>query len=278
MAPSTKKKKAAIKRRKKRASTANIQPSSPTNSQHQEEEGEDDLKTHDEKETTNGDINVETSRNRSHYIHDQLAEKDTTFIGGDNKPKFEESINSVIRKNSTKKPKEEMAGDKEIKTDGDSESGKVHIEFPKESGKGSSSSSSSDSSSDEESDVVKKIRSSKKKVLEEFKDGMAGITNAFAGILPSEDSVEKIVSSVEEKIEGSSSIAMPSFNETEKTLPASVPPSDDTSYGGGENSKVPDTPESQEKQELLPIVPTMVQPASWKSCCGLFDVLTGSNR
>ncbi|KAI3997062.1 hypothetical protein MKX01_027985 [Papaver californicum] len=260
MAPSTKKKKAAIKRRKKRASTANIQPSSPTNSQHQEEEeGDDDLKTHDEKETTNGDLNIETSRNQSHYFHDQLAEKDT-FIEGDNKPKFEESINSVIGKNSNKKSNEEMAGDKEIKTDGDSESRKVHIEFLKESGKGSSSSSSSDSSSDEESDVVKKIRSSKKKVLEEFKDGMAGITNAFAGILPSEDSVEKIVSSVEEKIEGSSSITMPTSNETEdKTLPASVAPSVDTSYGGGENSKAPETPESPEKQELLPLVPTMVQ-------------------
>ncbi|KAI3920314.1 hypothetical protein MKW92_010732 [Papaver armeniacum] len=260
MAPSSKKKKAAIKRRKKRALAANIQPSSPTNSQQHEDEeeegGDDDLKTHDEKQTTNGHINIETSRNQSHY-NDQLAEKD---------------------KEKEMSKEEEMAGDKEI---GDSESGKVHIEFPKESGKGgSSSSSSSDSSSDDESDVVKKIRSSKKKVLEEFKGGMAGITNAFSGILPSEDSVEKIVSSVEEKIEGASSIAMPSSETAEdKTLPASVAPSVDTSYGGGgDNSKVPETPESPEKEELLPIVPTIVQPASWKSCCGLFDVLTGSNR
>lgn len=263
MAPSTKKKKAAIKRRKKRALAANIQPSSPTNSQQQEEdeEGDDDLKTHDEKQTTNGHINIETSRNQCHYIE---TEKD-------NKPNFEGSFDSVkISK------EEEMAGDKEI---GDSESGKVHIEFPKESGKGgSSSSSSSDSSSDDESDVVKKIRSSKKKVLEEFKDGMAGITNAFSGILPSEDSVEKIVSSVEEKIEGASSISVPSNETEDKTLPASVAPSVDTSYGGGDSSKVPETPDSPEKEELLPIVPTIVQPASWKSCCGLFDVLTGSNR
>ncbi|KAI3935494.1 hypothetical protein MKW98_027634 [Papaver atlanticum] len=244
MAPSTKKKKAAIKRRKKRALAANIQPSSPTNSQQQEEdeEGDDDLKTHDEKQTTNGHINIETSRNQSHY-NDQLAETEK-----DNKPKFEGSFDSV------KTSKEEMAGDKEI---GDSESGKVHIEFPKESGKGdSSSSSSSDSSSDDESDVVKKIRSSKKKVLEEFKDGMAGITNAFSGILPSEDAVEKIVSSVEEKIEGASSIAMPSNETEDKTLPASVAPSVDTSYDDGDSSKVPETPESPEKEELLPIALT----------------------
>ncbi|MCL7044324.1 hypothetical protein MKW94_026116 [Papaver nudicaule] len=158
----------------------------------------------------------------------------------------------------------------------DSESGKVHIEFPKKSDKGGSSSSSSSSdSSDDESNVVKKIEgkieSSKKKVLEEFKDGMSGISNAFSGILPhkdkvekvassSEDSTEKIVSSVEEKIEGSGSL-----------LPASVPPSVDT-------SKAPETPDSPEKKELLPIVPVTVQPASWKNCCGLFEVLTGSNR
>ncbi|KAG4990940.1 hypothetical protein AAZX31_09G081300 [Glycine max] len=45
-----------------------------------------------------------------------------------------------------------------------------------------------------------------------------------------------------------------------------------------EHVKDSDTPECSDNQPLVASVPPVVQKTSWLSCCGLFDVLSGSNR
>ncbi|XP_061362590.1 uncharacterized protein LOC133306302 [Gastrolobium bilobum] len=47
---------------------------------------------------------------------------------------------------------------------------------------------------------------------------------------------------------------------------------------GGENIKDSDTPECSENQHHAASAPHIVQKTSWLSCCGLFEVLSGSNR
>ncbi|KAL9314487.1 hypothetical protein ACSQ67_019939 [Phaseolus vulgaris] len=47
---------------------------------------------------------------------------------------------------------------------------------------------------------------------------------------------------------------------------------------GAEHVKDSDAPESSENQPLVSSVPPVMQKTSWLSCCGLFDVLSGSNR
>lgn len=47
---------------------------------------------------------------------------------------------------------------------------------------------------------------------------------------------------------------------------------------GTERIKDSEFPECSENQPLVASVPRTVEKASWKSCCGLFEVLTGSNR
>ncbi|KAG4958637.1 hypothetical protein JHK87_035270 [Glycine soja] len=46
----------------------------------------------------------------------------------------------------------------------------------------------------------------------------------------------------------------------------------------GEHVKDSDTPECSDNQPLVASVPPVVRKTSWLSCCGLFDVLSGSNR
>ncbi|BAT79923.1 hypothetical protein LR48_Vigan1529s000200 [Vigna angularis] len=45
-----------------------------------------------------------------------------------------------------------------------------------------------------------------------------------------------------------------------------------------EHVKDSDAPESSENQPLVSSVPPVMQKTSWLSCCGLFDVVSGSNR
>ncbi|KRH18321.1 LOW QUALITY PROTEIN: hypothetical protein GLYMA_13G051300v4 [Glycine max] len=47
---------------------------------------------------------------------------------------------------------------------------------------------------------------------------------------------------------------------------------------GAEHVKDSDTPECSDNQPLVASVPPVVRKTSWFSCCGLFDVLSGSNR
>ncbi|OVA07514.1 hypothetical protein BVC80_33g22 [Macleaya cordata] len=291
--PSSSKKKKASKRKKKKASNTH---SPPTNSQ---PEG-DDLNTHDEKERISGVITSITSQDEN---QDQLMEEEkmdsSSSVGlstSNNKPMLEESENGGENNPSQKieevvEVMEEIVS--ELKTEGDSGNGSVCIEYvesAKESGNGDSSSSSSDSSSDEESQLVDKNRSSVIEESGEFNEGVEDC-NSVAGIVPPLDSIEKIVSSVEEletqvvvvtkaeTIEDSSSIGLPSNEIDDKTLPSSDPLSVSTSNGGDhqKESKISESLQKQEQEELA-IVPPTVQPTSWKSCCGLFDLLTGSNR
>ncbi|KAF5201154.1 hypothetical protein FRX31_009259 [Thalictrum thalictroides] len=75
----------------------------------------------------------------------------------------------------------------------------------------------------------------------------------------------------------SSVIDSPSKDRAEKMLPLSNGASVETS-NGSEHPTEAHTPENSNSQkELAPVLP-IARPTSWKSCCGLFDVLVGSNR
>lgn len=50
------------------------------------------------------------------------------------------------------------------------------------------------------------------------------------------------------------------------------------STNGAEHAKDSETPECSENQPLVASAPHMVQKTSWLSCCGLFEVLSGSSR
>ncbi|KAE9610392.1 hypothetical protein Lal_00006301 [Lupinus albus] len=50
------------------------------------------------------------------------------------------------------------------------------------------------------------------------------------------------------------------------------------SSNGAEHIKDSETPESSEDQPLVASAPHMVQKTSWLSCCGLFEVVSGSDR
>lgn len=67
-------------------------------------------------------------------------------------------------------------------------------------------------------------------------------------------------------------------NENEgKILPTSVTPTAETS-NGGESTRDSKIADSSENQPLIASAPQVEQRTSWMSCCGLFDVLTGSSR
>ncbi|KAE9601217.1 hypothetical protein Lal_00023947 [Lupinus albus] len=50
------------------------------------------------------------------------------------------------------------------------------------------------------------------------------------------------------------------------------------SFNGEEHNKESETPESSENQPLVASAPHMVQKTSWLSCCGLYEVVSGSDR
>ncbi|XP_019463825.1 PREDICTED: uncharacterized protein LOC109362469 [Lupinus angustifolius] len=50
------------------------------------------------------------------------------------------------------------------------------------------------------------------------------------------------------------------------------------SSNGAEHIKASETPESSEYQPLVASAPHIVQQTSWLSCCGLFEVVSGSDR
>ncbi|CAK9163652.1 unnamed protein product, partial [Ilex paraguariensis] len=54
-------------------------------------------------------------------------------------------------------------------------------------------------------------------------------------------------------------------------------PGADTS-NGAEHLKDPEVPECSDIQPLGDSALRPVQTTSWKSCCGLFELLTGSNK
>ncbi|XP_024047124.1 uncharacterized protein LOC18053180 isoform X2 [Citrus clementina] len=67
-------------------------------------------------------------------------------------------------------------------------------------------------------------------------------------------------------------------NENEgKILPTSVTPTDETS-NVGESTRDSKIPDCSENQPFIASAPRAEQRTSWMSCCGLFDVLTGSSR
>ncbi|KAF9621372.1 hypothetical protein IFM89_020031 [Coptis chinensis] len=64
----------------------------------------------------------------------------------------------------------------------------------------------------------------------------------------------------------------------EKMLPQLNDRSVETSNGNGDRKESHVTLSSDNQQKEVATVPPTVRPTSWKSCCGLFDVLAGSDR
>ncbi|XP_019055262.1 PREDICTED: uncharacterized protein LOC104608951 isoform X2 [Nelumbo nucifera] len=314
MPSGAKKRKAA----KKKEQVANIQ--SPTNSQ-----GNDDLKTHDEKESDSGYASSPTSEDHHHALEEEEEEENKDYsalgsVAADTKA-MEESINGSTGEGENKhkvEAVEVLEVVRELKPDENSEGTDVvieHVEYAKDSRDGGSSgdAGSSSTSSDDESQkprVVEKNSSvTESEILVEEK-GEGGET------LPPVESVEPVVALSEgvSQILEAASESVDNTETTEVVVPKEkeeqpLPSSDETSGVSGvidlaskenegnvlpsidappvETSKAvvsdehhvqPQIPESSETQQVERSAPPAVQPTSWKSCCGLFDVLTGSNR
>ncbi|XP_057949006.1 uncharacterized protein LOC131144394 [Malania oleifera] len=76
----------------------------------------------------------------------------------------------------------------------------------------------------------------------------------------------------------SSGVVSASADNEDKLLPPSDVPSVGVGDGAEPTQGSEETPECSENQPLVASAPRSEQTTFWKSCCGLFDVLTGSNR
>ncbi|XP_057955087.1 uncharacterized protein LOC131149051 [Malania oleifera] len=76
----------------------------------------------------------------------------------------------------------------------------------------------------------------------------------------------------------SSDLVAPAPTETvDNSLQQADIPGVQNSNDGGEQSSESQIPESTEYQPIITVTPSTIQPSSWRSCCGLFDVLRRSN-
>ncbi|KAJ4976987.1 hypothetical protein NE237_002093 [Protea cynaroides] len=82
------------------------------------------------------------------------------------------------------------------------------------------------------------------------------------------------------KIAGASDVieSVAKENENKMLQPSDTPIVETNGTGGSELPKDSEIPESSENQPLLGKGFPAVERSSWKSCCGIFDVLKGSNR
>ncbi|XP_042516844.1 uncharacterized protein LOC122091080 [Macadamia integrifolia] len=67
-------------------------------------------------------------------------------------------------------------------------------------------------------------------------------------------------------------------SEDKMLQPSDAPIVETSGTGSAELPKDPAIPEISENQPLLGTIPPPIERTSWKSCCGIFDVLKGSNR
>ncbi|KAA8519571.1 hypothetical protein F0562_013805 [Nyssa sinensis] len=94
----------------------------------------------------------------------------------------------------------------------------------------------------------------------------------------SQNKEDKVVSRSDENTAPSSdALGFAAQENEDKLLLSFNAPRVDTSISA-EHIKDSEIPESSDSQPLVASAPQAVQTSSWKSCCGLFEVLTGSNR
>ncbi|PIA30050.1 hypothetical protein AQUCO_05700035v1 [Aquilegia coerulea] len=96
-------------------------------------------------------------------------------------------------------------------------------------------------------------------------------------VYQSERAIEAVDDNLVVPIAESSVTDSQSKDGAEKMLPLSNGASVETSNGGGHPIEAHTREDSNSQKNVAPVLP-IVRPTSWKSCCGLFDVLVGSNR
>ncbi|CAK7350303.1 unnamed protein product [Dovyalis caffra] len=122
------------------------------------------------------------------------------------------------------------------------------------------------------------------KVLEVVESGfeedkLLPVSNEFAEVSPAivepKKNEDKLFPILDENVGASSNVISSSVHgNAGKTLASA----DSKTGNGGEKSQGTDAPESTENQPLPASAPRVAERTWWMSCCGLFDVFTGSNR
>ncbi|KAL5774108.1 hypothetical protein ACOSP7_011665 [Xanthoceras sorbifolium] len=297
--PSGAKKRKAAKKKKEQASSTN---STTTNNNNNNRLGNGDPKSQDERESDGGDSGSPASQDHHNQQHPFDKGNEESEMGD---PKSMEEVSRDI-KGTAKVGSEDngaVKNQRELESKDDLGGQNIsieHVEFQKESHDGSSSSSSS---SDNESQAVEKVSIGKtddpvaetapavdsvkplvnvaKEVINVAESN--SYKNSMAPTLIESRSKEneelkrnedKVIPLYGESVEVSWTVVEPVTNENEGTsLPLAAP---DSSNGAElRNSK---STQSSENQPLLAPAPRVEQRTSWLSCCGLFDVITGSGR
>lgn len=258
--PSGAKRRKAAKKKKE-----NITNPISEESQHEQGNG-DSSKSHDEKDSDSGSVSSPTA----HQHHHNPLSKDEFY-------EEEKSGQPLVELGE----KSDLGGDGvvEVTKEVDFESRVVDIEPWKESNveivkEGETSFGDSIGGVDL---VEKKIEidPTKMEELSEPKDAVKVEPDVGS---QSGEATQVVEVNVVEKI-GDSSITDVLVEEREqKILLQSNGTSIEINNGSGDPivSQIPPNSDNQTK-DVAP-VPPVVQPASWKSCCGLFDVFTSSNR
>jgi hypothetical protein len=257
MPSGAKKRKAA---RKKRVNQASISTSSALSS------GEQDLKTVDEKDSDVGSVSSIASQDNNPQHHDEEVEKREDTSG----------VRSNVSENL-----HGGNGENKLKSEEDFESKNVIvIEWEKElhddDSSSQSRSSGSTSSDDEQSRVLdKKIVS----VETDLVNPVNTVTEVDNSLVKKEEEV--VVTTSNKNPDSSSLDAKVSKSETRVDEDRSLLSIDDSKVGTSndeEHVKISETDDCSIEQPLLASAPQPVQTTSWKGCCGLFELFSGSNR
>eukprot|EP00262_Sarcandra_glabra_P018515 TRINITY_DN6671_c4_g1_i1.p1 TRINITY_DN6671_c4_g1~~TRINITY_DN6671_c4_g1_i1.p1 ORF type:complete len:299 (-),score=69.57 TRINITY_DN6671_c4_g1_i1:524-1420(-) len=297
--PSGSKKRKAAKKKKEQGTNLD----SPTNSQGNVGEKVDDQMSHDGKESDNSDADSPTSQECSTQFYLVEEKRDSSQLGVE-KP-MEGSGNGDSEGRGvgfSTKTEEVVVVDRELEGEGDGvlssateDSKIVNIDIDQvQSEKGSQDDSSDENESSE--DESRLIGDTAEKELEKSSSGppiepveqsasfskevTLGIeeSNSSPLIKPvgqSSSFSEEVTQVIDDPVENyvSSLVVDLPFNEKEESVKPSLETQTEKSIDDGECSKVSHNPENEPQIALA-----LERPSSWKSCCGLFDVLTGSHR
>ncbi|KAJ6979371.1 hypothetical protein NC653_027506 [Populus alba x Populus x berolinensis] len=130
----------------------------------------------------------------------------------------------------------------------------------------------------ENSEVLEVVESG----FEENEDRLLPLSNEVVEVSPAivvpKKNEDKVILISDENVGASSNVAGSSvYGNLGKTLASSDSHSTETGNGADKN-KDTDAHESTENQLHLASAPQVAERTSWMSCCGLFDVFTGTNR
>jgi len=314
--PSGAKKRKAAKKKKEKETEINTNHPSTTNPQGNDEVKSQDEKGSDGGSPTHGEHDLafneeeeERDPSAAQPSHAAAASKDFEEVPGD--------ANRIDETEGGKEGIVVIEWDMKSEGSESKDVSVGHVESAKESDNGNANgNSSSSSSSSSSSDEIGTLKNSKDeshnsvnetvafdelvKSMDSLHAKMASITENWlaeetgdlvagssAAPVKAEASVPEVQSVDNDDKEHSSfdenvrtiSLEEPKPREFDSEVSASVSQSPiPESTIDAEHVKDSDTPECSDNQPLVASVPPVVQKTSWLSCCGLFDVLSGSNR